>query len=114
MWKRQGIRKSSKKSPSHDYSVKQEYNLAKKLGGSMTPKSGAGEVKGDVRIKGKYRIECKCTAKGSYSIKKEYLEGLIEAASACGETFILNIDFLDASGNKKRGFYVIPDTEVDL
>lgn len=103
---------------SHDYAKQQEINTAHEYGGFTTSGSGSGNVKGDVRVKGKYRIECKCTAlkldkvgeyNGSYSLNYKYLENFIEQAASSGEDPIMQVHFITEMGIKKRGYLVIPE-----
>jgi hypothetical protein len=107
--KRKVKKSNSSISISHDYARQQEIDAANEYGGYTTSKSGAGNIKGDVRIKGKYRIECKCTKNKSYSLNYEYLEKFIEQAISLGEDPILQVHFIDELGIKKRGFIVIPE-----
>ena len=107
------VKRSDKSiSISHDYARQQEVDAAKAYGGYTTSKSGAGDVKGDVRVKGKYRIECKCTTKGSYALNYKYLENFIEQATSLGEDPILQVHFIDEMGIKKRGYVVMPEEFV--
>lgn len=101
-------------SSSHEYSPRQEKDLAKRLGGRVTRGSGSGNDKGDVAVKGKYRIECKCTKNKSYSLKREVIEKIEEEALNCGETPIMNIHFINEFGKKLNGVYVIPEEFLDI
>lgn len=94
---------------SHDYAKQQEIDAAHLYGGFTTPRSGAGNIKGDVRVKGKYRIECKCTSNKSYALNYEYLENFIEQATSLGEDPIMQVHFITEMGIKKRGYLVIPE-----
>ena len=106
-----------KKSPntiaiSHDYARQQEINTAEYYGGYPTSQSGAGNIKGDVRIKGKHTIECKCTINNSYALKYDYLEKMMESAASLGEDFFLQLHFIDENGYKKRGYIIIPEDNI--
>lgn len=94
---------------SHDYARQQEIDTAEAYGGYPTSGSGSGNVKGDVRVKGKYRIECKCTTNKSYALNYEYLENFIEQAASSGEDPIMQVHFITEMGIKKRGYLVIPE-----
>ena len=96
----------------HDYARIQEQNTAKEYGGYTTPKSGAGDIKGDVRVKGKYRIECKCTIKKSYALNKEYLRKFTEQAAALAEDPIMQLHFIDEHGHKEDGYIIMPENFI--
>lgn len=106
--------KKSKNSISiaHDYAKVQEINAAKTYNGWTTPNSGAGNIKGDVRVRGKYRIECKCTKNNSYSLKYDYLENFLEQAASLGEDPIMQLHFIDDAGSKKRGYIIMPEEYI--
>lgn len=106
--------KKGKQSKSHEYAVYQEKNLANKLGGNETKRSGAGDIKGDVRIRGKYRVECKCTKHKSYGISLDLIEKIQEEALSTGEIPLFQIDFIDDRGKKIQGIYIIPEGFIDL
>lgn len=106
--------KKGKQSKSHEYAVYQERDLANKLGGHETKRSGAGDIKGDVRIKGKYRIECKCTKHKSYSITRELVEKIQEEALSTGEIPLFQIDFINEKGRKLQGIYIVPEGFIEL
>lgn len=79
--------------PSHKRSPKQEREIATKLGGKLVRRSGAGEVKGDVRIKGLIRLEAKTTKHKSFSVTREMYDKIDEAATMTGEFPVLAIEF---------------------
>lgn len=88
-------------------SQRQELDIAEELGGRVQLASGAlAGSKGDVRIKGAYRIEAKFTKAGSYSLK---LEDLYKIMSECGagEKPLFIIDFLDPTGRTRDRFAVL-------
>lgn len=68
--KRQRIRKKS---------IQQENQVAREVGGSRQPMSGAGYHKGDVKSKLRL-IEIKFTDKNSYALKREVLEKIFYEA----------------------------------
>lgn len=94
-----------------DASSVQEKRIAKKLGGIMTPNSGAGHFKkGDIQIpEAGLLIECKTcmTPKNSFSIKKEWLEKNTQELFASGlsnSVVAFNFNYED-----KKDYYVIDD-----
>ena len=89
----------------------QEKRVAKKLGGIITPNSGAGYFKkGDIQIsEAGLLIECKTsmTPKKSFSIKKEWVEKNNKELFASGlsnSVIAFNFDYED-----KNDYYVIDD-----
>lgn len=101
-------------SKSHRRAPKMEKALAQRVGGKLVPGSGSGAVKGDIRLKGVARIECKCTKNKSFSVTLEMLEK-IEAAGAQGaELPILVIEFLDpVTGRTIKEVAVCPTYVLD-
>lgn len=84
----------------------QEVDLAEELGGRVQKASGAlAGSKGDVRVKGKYRIEAKFTKAGSYKLE---LDDLYKIMSECGagEKAVFVIDFCEKTGKLKDRFAV--------
>jgi hypothetical protein len=76
-------------------SAKQESEIATSMGGRRQPGSGAiPGLKGDVRVKGKLRIEAKYTSNKSYSVTRA---DLLKIRSECygSETPAFVIDFKD-------------------
>ena len=92
---------------------KQEKEVAKRFSGNLISGSGAGFVKGDVRIHGVARIECKTTSAKSFSVTKEMLAKIEDASLACDEVPILVIEFLDIKGIKESDVAVIPMWALD-
>lgn len=80
----------------------QEASVAKKIGGHVVPRSGAGMIKGDVRVKGKYRVECKTTVKPGFRVTLEMLNKLDDAGTGAGEESIFVVEFLDEDGKTLR------------
>lgn len=98
---------------SHKRAPRMEQSLAKRLGGKVTAGSGNGATKGDIRIKGIARIECKCTKNKSFSVTLDMLEK-IEAAGAEGaELPIIVIEFIDANGRPYKEVAVCPMYVLD-
>jgi len=81
-------------------SVRTEVRVARQHGGQRTPRSGAGHIKGDCRVKGKYRIECKETDKLSYRIHIEEWLRFVHEAMKAGEVPVLHITLTDKRGRK--------------
>ena len=102
------MRRKTLTSTAYKHSSKQEKRVAKKVGGFRTPASGAKRVKGDVRVTGIARIECKATQNKSFSVTREMLTKIEDAAAATGEIPILQVEFLDKNGKIDGTFAVVP------
>lgn len=98
-------------SEAHARAPAQERATAKRAGGVAVPQSGAGIVKGDVRVSGIARIECKTTTRKSYAIKPELVDKLESACLGAGEIPIVEIEFL---GPRKRTLCVVPHYVLDM
>ena len=110
-WLKRGVPREDKnlKSISHSYAKRHEKEIAEDIGGHTTKGSGSGNEKGDVRVDGLFRVECKCTKNKSYSLKLETLQKIEEESLSSGETPLLNLRFIDDVGNKKAGYYLVPE-----
>jgi hypothetical protein len=98
---------------SHRRAPKQEREVAERLGGRRTSASGAKDVKGDVRIRGIARIECKTTKHKSFSVSLAMLEKLEENALLTGEVPAIIIEFNDNDGRKRGEVAVVPTYVLD-
>lgn len=99
---------------SHMRAKRQEKQIAKRTRGRLIPGSGNGAVKGDVRVRKLYRIECKTTKNNSFSVTKEMIEKLEMAALASGEVPIIVVEFNDGRGRKLKEVAVIPTYMLDI
>lgn len=93
---------------SHKRAPKQEKEIAALTKGRLTPRSGAGDVKGDVRLKGIARIECKTTKNKSFSVTLDMVEKLEMEAALSGELPVFVIEFIDHNGKKIKDLAVCP------
>jgi len=82
----------------------QEREVAKRL----VPRSGAGDVKGDVRVRNVIRIECKTTKNASFSVTLDMVRKIEDAAVAAGEMPAIIVEFNDGNGNKLHELAVVP------
>lgn len=98
-------KKQKKLNRASTHSVYQEQRVANILKGYATPASGAGSQKGDVRIKGLFRVECKATTRGEYLATLAVLDKIKQEALSFGEVPVLQIDFLDE--HTYTSFYLI-------
>lgn len=83
------------KTNSHFRAPKQEQQMAARLGGQPVKGSGCGAEKGDVRVKGVMRLEAKCTKNKSFSVTREMIEKIENAAMGAGEVPAITIEFID-------------------
>lgn len=111
--RRDGKPRKAKPSPSHMRAIKQEKEAANRLGGRITPRSGAGDVKGDVRVKGVVRIECKTTKHKSFTVTLDMVRKIEAAAMSGGEVPILLIAFNDETGKPLGEVAVVPAYLLD-
>ena len=100
--KRRGLTGSHRRAP------KQEQSLAKRLQGSRTPASGAGDVKGDVRVKRVLRVEAKTTKNASFSVTRDMVRKIEEAAASGAELPAIVVEFTDGFGRKQGEVAVVP------
>lgn len=100
-------------SNSHRRSKKQEKEIAKKIGGVLTPASGAGTIKGDVRLKGVCRIEAKTTKNKSFSVTLDMIQKIEDAAVGAAELPVLIVEFTDGHGRKLAEVAVCPTYVLD-
>jgi hypothetical protein len=96
--------------PSHARSRVQEKETAKRLGGVQVKASGAGDEKGDVRLRGFIRVENKTTKNRSFSVTTEMIEKLELATFGSNEVPILQVE-LELGKHK---VLVLPDWALDL
>ena len=76
---------------------KVERNLAKGLGGRLTPASGASHSKGDLKV-GAFLVESKATEQRSISMKLDWLQKIQAEATAVGREAALAVSFTTSTG----------------
>lgn len=91
---------------------KSEKALAKRIGGRLTPNSGAAGMKGDIRVDG-YLIEAKSSSAGSMAIARDWLIKIAREASMVGRRPALAITFTLPDGRQMPGgtWVMIPEIE---
>ena len=94
-------------------SPKQESELADRLGGGVVKGSGCGDIKGDVRLQGVARIECKTTTKKSFSVTREMLDKIEDAAVMAGEVPAMVVEFIDEKGKPQGELAIVPTYVLD-
>jgi hypothetical protein len=93
------------------HSTKQDLRMAARTGGRLQPGSGnQDDAKGDVRVKGKYRIEDKFTRAASFSLTREILSK-IRGECEHGEKPVLGIEFCNKNTLKVEDEWVVMQVE---
>lgn len=101
-------------SPAHRRSPKQESMLAKRGKGKLTPGSGNKTHKGDViKYNGIFRIEAKCTNNKSFSVTRDMIKKIEDAALPAGELPAIIIEFIDGRGRPTQEIAVVPTYVLD-
>lgn len=93
---------------SHRRAPKQEKELSGRLNARQTSASGAKDVKGDLRIKGLVRIEAKTTKHASFSVTREMIRKIEDAAVQTGEMPCIIVEMNDSFGKKLDEVAVMP------
>jgi Holliday junction resolvase len=93
---------------SHKRAKVQERDLARKVGGRVTPGSGNGPIKGDVRKAGVVRIEAKTTKNKSFSVTLDMVRKIEDAALPSGEMPVIVVEFTDGSGKPIKEVAIVP------
>lgn len=101
--------------PSKRRAPQQEKELAKVLGAKQTSGSGNQTEKGDLRKRGAFRLEAKCTRQKSFSLTREMWEKLEDAASLNRqpEIPVMHVEFLDEHGVREKGLYVLREADLE-
>lgn len=88
-------------------SQKQEQTLAEDTGGSRQKGSGSqAHAKGDVRLRGHFRVESKQTIKNSIGIKRFWLDK-IRSECDTGESPALDVEFLEKGTLRQEDRWVM-------
>lgn len=93
---------------SHRRSKAQERDLAKRLDAKTTLASGSKAEKGDVRKHGVIRIEAKTTKNKSFSLTREMVSKIEDAALPCNEIPAIVVEFIDEEGNPVMEVAILP------
>lgn len=89
-----------------------EKSLAKRLGGTATPGSGAKEgAKGDVKA-GDFLVENKTSTNDSFGVKKDHLFKIYQEALEIGKHPALSFQFVSSEGKsaKRDRWVCIPES----
>lgn len=98
---------------SHRRAPRQEASLAKRVQGAVTPASGARDVKGDVRVRRVVRIEAKTTKNQSFSVTREMVRKIEEAAASGAEMPAIIVEFNDGFGKPVCEVAIVPTYVLD-
>lgn len=98
---------------SHRRAPKQEQSLAARLKGAVTPASGAGLIKGDVRVRRILRLEAKTTKNKSFSVTLDMIRKIEAAATSGAELPAMVIEFIDDNGRPIAEVAVVPTYVLD-
>lgn len=102
------------KSAGYVRSRSQERELAARGDGKVTPGSGSFGQKGDIaKYNGVYRIEAKTTQKKSFSVTRDMIRKIEDAALPNGEMPAIVVEFLDELGNPEMEVAVVPVYVLD-
>jgi hypothetical protein len=90
-------------------SIAQERDIMEQLGGRRQAGSGAvGHLKGDGRVRDKYRVEIKYTRTKSYSVTRDELSKIRGECSATEEPLFV-VDFVDPeTGGSEDRWVLVP------
>lgn len=77
-----------------------EKRMAKKLKADLTPASGAGGTKGDMKRVG-WRMEAKATIADSMSVKLEWLQKIAREASNVSQYPAISVSFVTENGHAR-------------
>jgi hypothetical protein len=94
--------KDEKKAKAYKRAPKQEKAAAVRLGGRQTAASGARFYKGDVKVPGLARIECKCTGADSFRVTREMLDTIERAGLLNDEIPFIEVEFIDPKSGKTK------------
>jgi len=92
----------------------QETEIANEIGGRKTLASGALDEKGDVRIKGVVRIEAKTTQHKSFSVTREMIHKIEEAAVAFGEIPVIVVEFQNKNAQPTDSVCIVPRWALEM
>jgi hypothetical protein len=97
-------------------SKKQELRVAKELGGQVQAGSGSSwRAKGDVRVVGKHRVECKYTGANYYALKTADILKIQEEALLGGlEQWAMQVEFVESASSSKKVAVVSRTVLIDL
>jgi hypothetical protein len=106
-------KKTAGKSAGYVRAPKQERTLAARLGGDRVKGSGAGDTKGDVRVRGILRVEAKTTSAQSFRVTRQMVNDISDAGAGAGELPVIVIEFLGGDGKPAIEIAVMPTWALD-
>jgi len=106
--------RQAKQPKSYWRSKKQEKELSKRLQARQISGSGSGFKKGDAYISGIVRIEAKTTLKQSFSITREMVRKVNDAAVNNDEVPVIVVEFLSERGVPECEVAVVPVKMLEI
>jgi hypothetical protein len=106
------MRNKNGKANAYVRAPKQEKETVARFGGQATPASGARFYKGDARVKGIARIECKSTSADSFRVTKGMFETVSRAGKLNDEVPVMVIEFLNVKGQPEAELSVIRTSDL--
>lgn len=91
----------------------QEKSRTERYGAKPVAGSGRFDEKGDVRLTGVMRLECKNTTAKSFSITKKMIQAIEDAACSSDEIPAIEVEFVDDNGKLLHRVAVIPDYALE-
>jgi hypothetical protein len=88
----------------------QERKAAARVGGQLTPASGALNEDGDLRAFHQLRVECKRTETGVFRLNQRVWSKLVKGARGAGEIPILEVELAAPHGTWR--IYVVPEGDL--
>ena len=95
---------------------KQEKELSVRMAGKLVPGSGSSTQKGDVKgcFGGLVRIEAKTTGAKSFSVTRDMVRKIEDAALPNNELPAIVVEFIDEHGNPEMEVAVVPTYALPL
>ncbi len=106
--------RNNKQHVAQSRSVVQEKDRAKQLGAKRVPMSGAGDTKGDVRMKNVVRMELKTTQAKSFSVSREIISKIENAALTSNEIPAIEVEFIDRNGKPECSVCIVPTYIIEM
>ena len=97
-------------SAGYNRAKKQEKELSVRMRGQLVPGSGSSTQKGDIKgcFDGLVRIEAKTTGAKSFSVTRDMVRKIEDAALPNNELPAIVVEFIDEDGNPEMEVAVVP------
>lgn len=107
-------RPKAKPHPAQNRAPQHEAQAARRLGGHVVKGSGSGFTKGDVRVPGVLRLECKTTSADSFRLTREIVRKIEDATAGTNELPCVEVEFLNAKGEREAAVCVMPSWALEM